>query len=279
MDSVIHSVWPWNLLANIMPDVFSSCRHPYHCLFFIFNNMPSLTSYTLPSSLLGRCLLSVSLPSSSLAVLRWEHLEIQFSPPHWQIGMGRMSPPLRSLKPDSVLGEHWKPALALGHLYWNDCDRPWASLAPHRLGRIMQPYPAQTGLVNEVDITGRQLPERRLVVAWWIPDSAPISPSWVKSKLINAPEDWCWKLINTPEDWCWKDHSSKATTWQIDWAFWRCKTATFKCAMSESDWSERTLRSLSLLLITHSSKDEVIVLLQEPNSSRSSSLYLNIRLK
>lgn len=121
---MIQWLWPWNFLVAFNPsahvwDVVSSCRHPYHCLFFRFNNMPSLTSHSLPSSLLGCCLLSASLPSSSLAIFRREHLEIQFSSPHWRIGMGRMSPPLRSLKPDSVLREPWQPALALGQLYWN----------------------------------------------------------------------------------------------------------------------------------------------------------------
>ena len=77
-----------------------------------------------------------------------------------------------------------------------DCDGPWASPAPHWLRWVMQPCPAQTGLVNELDSTGRQLPERHLAMAWWIPaaylppsDSAPISPRWVKSKFITALDD------------------------------------------------------------------------------------------
>lgn len=96
MVSMIHSIWPWNIVtfdAGVhVRDVSSVYRHANRHLCF-------------PSLLLSGCF--------------WEHLEIQFTSPHWRIGMGRMSPPLCSLKPDSVLGEPWQAALASRQLYWN----------------------------------------------------------------------------------------------------------------------------------------------------------------
>lgn len=215
-------------------------------LVFMFYNIPSLTSRSLSSSLLDRCLLSVSLPCSSLAFFFLGGapgdtvLLSSLTDWHGQNESSSSLPKAR-LCPRGALAAciSIRPAV----LECTDCDGPWASLAPHRLSRIMQPCPAKTGLVNELDGTGWQLPERRLAAAWWIPaaylppsDSAPIRPSWVKSKPINNP--W-WLVLKEPQF-----KGNNLPDWL--WVFWRCKTATFKCTMSESDWSERTLHSSSL---------------------------------